>query len=201
MLLPTQEVGNDHSKKAQHPKKETEETGDSVKQLQPNVSPTHVASHHKESSLALEVMVTWGDQCLLPWQLHYTEAHPEGTITMQYAANSAVCIPSPSLHLEVSGKYAGSPERSSGHQLVENILSRSKGAGRLIGVTRRENLDDLLCLWLRQPSRGEKVQSVKLENCSFNVCLSETPDNGKASTRIFKEVSVSGSSKSMLFVN
>ena len=195
-----QESSDDQSKKVRHPKKGTEEIGDSVKQLVSplNMSPSHVASCRKESSLALDVMVTWGDQCLLPWQLHYTQTHPEDFVTMQCAANSEVRIPSPSLHLEVSGKYAGSPERSSGHQLVENILNHSKGAGRLIGVAKRENLNDLLCFWLRQPIRGEKVQSVKLESCSFNVCLSETLDNGKTSTRVFKEVLVSESSKSSL---
>lgn len=195
-LLPTQASHNDLSKRTQEPSKGTEETSNAV-QLLSKLSPAHIASCHKDSSLALEVMVTWADQRLLPWQLHYAPHSPEDTMKRTANLHTAVQMSSTSPHLEVSGRYTGSPGHSSAYQLVENILSKSQGAGRLIGVTKRDHLDDLLCLWLRRPLHGDKVQSVKLETCSFNVYLSETP-NGKASTRVFKEVMVSGSFRSML---
>ena len=171
----------------QETSREVKTTGDDVKQ--PSTVPAaYNASHYKESSLALEVMVTWVDQCLLPWQPVLTSHSP---VDMKHVASTVVDTTSTSPHLEVGGRYFGSPEHSSGYQLVENILGKSKGAGRLIGVTKQCHLDDLLCLWLRWPPHGDKVQSVKLETCSFSVYLSETL-NSKASTRVFKEMKVSG---------
>lgn len=167
--------------------REGETTGDDVKQSS-TVSAAYNALYYKECSLALEVMVTWVDQCLLPWQPVLASYYP---VDMKHVASAAVDTTSTSPHLEVGGRYFGSPEHSSGYQLVYSILTKSKGAGRLIGVTKRCHLDDLLCLWLRWPPRRDKVQSVKLETCSFSVYLSETL-NTKASTRILKEVMVSG---------
>ena len=170
----------------QETSREVKTTGDDVKQ--PSTVPAaYSASHYKESSLALEVMVTWVDQCLLPWQPVLTSHSP---VDMKHVASTVVDTMSTSPHLEVGGRYFGSPEHSSGYQLVENILGKSKGAGRLIGVTKQCHLDDLLCVWLRWPPRGDKVQSVKLETCSFSAYLSETL-NSKASTRVFKEMKVS----------
>lgn len=194
--IPTQESHTDLLKKPQEPSEaaDLEGTEEDVKHSSQAPAP-HVASCHKESSLSVDVMVTWGDQCLLPWQPHSTPH--TSTDATKHPTNTVVRMPSISPHLEVGGRCVGSQKHSFGSQLVQNILSRSKGAGRLIGVTKRGHLDDLLCLWLRFPNSGDKVQPAKLEACSYEVYLSENP-NGKASTRVFKELAVSGSSQPIL---
>jgi hypothetical protein len=132
---------------------------------------------HETSSLVVDVLLTWQDRCILPWKPSL--ATKDSTETS--AKGRLKC------GLQVDGQTALGEEETQcqGLEVVQSLLKRM-----ILHSPHQGMRDDLLCIWLRCPSKSSTRTHFSLDSGVFDVYISQSTSN-QISTRIVEQQSVS----------